>query len=76
VLWIATLISPLIWFDGNAFTTWSVIVRILILLTALGTLRSWYRHPKLSKRAANQAGTPRRLGGRLATTDGTSNAHD
>lgn len=55
LLWTATIASFLIWLDGNAFTTWSIVVRILPLITALATASSWYRHPKLSKRARQKA---------------------
>jgi hypothetical protein len=54
-LWAASIASVVIWLDGNAFTTWSVIVRILVPMTLLVTARSWYRHPKLSKRARENA---------------------
>jgi hypothetical protein len=41
--------------DGNAFTTWSIVVRILPLITLAAIASSWYRRPKLSKRARDKA---------------------
>ena len=55
LLWTATIASFLIWLDGNAFTTWSIVVRVLPLITLTATASSWYRHPTLSKRARQKA---------------------
>lgn len=51
VLWILSLVSIAIWLDGNAWSTWSVVVRILPLIALIATAQSWYRHPSPSKEA-------------------------
>ena len=51
VLWSTTAISVAIWIDGHEWSSWSVIVRVLVPLTIIATARSWYRHPRVSKRA-------------------------
>ncbi len=51
LLWFTTAMSVAIWIDGHEWSTWSVIVRVLMPITIVATARSWYRHPRLSKRA-------------------------
>jgi hypothetical protein len=46
-LWFATIVSIIIWLDGNAWTTWSLIARLLLLVTGLATARSVNDGPKL-----------------------------
>ncbi len=60
VLWIATVVSILIWLDGHSWSGWSVAVRILVLVTLAATARSWYRSPTASKRARQRSAELRR----------------
>jgi hypothetical protein len=50
-LWFVTGLSLLIWLDGNAWTSWSVLVRILVPITLIATARSWYQYPRRSRRS-------------------------
>ncbi len=60
VLWTATIVSVLASF-GDPWSTWDIIVRIIVPVTLLATARSWYAHPKLSKRAREKAARCRAL---------------
>jgi hypothetical protein len=48
-LWCITVLSLLIWLDGNAWTSWSVLVRILVPITVIATARTWYQYPRRSR---------------------------
>lgn len=69
VLWIATICSIVIWLAGNAFTTWSLVVRILPVITVIATAQTWYQHPSPSKKARARMALERQYGAVAMTFD-------
>ena len=67
LLWAATIVSVLIWLDGNFLTGWDVGVLTLSFITVIATARVWYRNPRWSKRARERA--LRSTGSHLETGD-------
>lgn len=51
VLWGLTVAAVVIWQDGNVATKWDVIVPVLFWISLAASARSWYRSPRVSKRA-------------------------
>ena len=52
VLWTATVVSLVLTYGTRGIASnWWIVPRMLALVTLIATARSWYRHPKLSKRA-------------------------